>query len=695
MIIVLGHLVTIPTALAISEIATNRRVEGGGEYFIVSRSFGTTIGGAIGISLYMSQAISVAFYMIAFAEAFQPVVPLIERVLPIAFDPRYISLPATGVLAVFVLRRGASMGVKALWWVVAVLVLSLVLFFLGHAPEGIELAKPGLLDRVAIHDPFILVFAIVFPAFTGMTAGVGLSGDLKNPSKSIPLGVVSATVTGMVVYSFITFKFWHTATPEVLVSDQLVMARIAVWGPIIPIGLACATLSSAIGSILVAPRTLQALGSDKITPSRHVNAFLASGVGKQNEPRSATIITVFIALVVVAAGNVDIVARIISMFFMVTYGALCTISFLEHFAARPSYRPTFRSKWYVSLVGSLMCLFMMLQMDPAFALLAILIMLTIYRWLKHVHGEDDVVAIFQGVMTQVSRRFQVKLQASATHQRSDTWRPSVIMVNGRTFDRTAPLQFLAWLCYRYGVGTYIHYMKGHLNAETFKESKRVLVRLLKAVQQRKSAIYVDTMISPSLRTALGQTVQLPGVSGTENNCMLSEFALEDPPDVLAEVEEACQMASAVRVSSLVLRHGDRFFGQHESIHVWLSWHDYKNANLMILLSYILLGHPDWKKSEIRIFAAFPEADVQEERERLNEMITSGRLPVRKRNVKVIATDENTSFAQLVESRSAEADLVILGFTEERLREKGMELLLRYPGLRDVLFVSAEQRVRIE
>jgi len=437
------------------------------------------------------------------------------------------------------------------------------------------------------------------------------------------------------------------------------------------------------------------LGSDKITPSRHVNAFLASGVGKQNEPRSATIITVFIALAVVAAGNVDIVARIISMFFMVTYGSLCTISFLEYFAARPSYRPTFRSKWYVSLVGSLMCLFMMLQMDPAFALLAILIMLTIYRWLKHVHGEDDVVAIFQGVMTQVSRRFQVKLQASATHQRSDTWRPSVIMVNGRTFDRTAPLQFLAWLCYRYGVGTYIHYMKGHLNAETFKESKRVLVRLLKAVQQRKSAIYVDTMISPSLRTALGQTVQLPGVSGTENNCMLSEFALEDPPDVLAEVEEACQMASAVRVSSLVLRHGDRFFGQHESIHVWLSWHDYRNANLMILLSYILLGDPDWKKSEIRIFAAFPDADVQEERERLNEMITSGRLPVRKRNVEVIATDENTSFAQLVESRSAEADLVILGFTEERLREKGMELLLRYPGLRDVLFVSAEQRVRIE
>jgi amino acid transporter len=695
LIILLGHMVTIPTALAISEIATNRRVEGGGEYFIISRSFGTTIGGSIGISLYLSQAISVAFYMIALAEAFRPLAPVLELVLPGEFDPRYISLPATGGLALLMLRRGANVGVKALWLVVGILALSLLLFFLGGTPEGVNLGEPGLLDRVADADPFILVFAIVFPAFTGMTAGVGLSGDLANPSRSIPLGVMSATIAGMVVYVLVSFKFWNSVPPDMLAGDQFVMARIAVWGPIIPIGLACATLSSAIGSILVAPRTLQALGSDRITPSKRMNAFLAAGTGRANEPRHATIVTVFLALAIVAAGNVDIVARIISMFFMVTYGALCTISFLEHFAARPSYRPTFRSKWYLSLLGSLMCLFMMFQMDPVFAVLALVIMVAIYRWLRAVHGEDDLAAIFQGVMTQLSRRFQVRLQASGTRQRADAWRPSVIMVNGRTFDRTAPLQFLTWLCHRYGIGTYIHYIRGHLSADTFKESRRVQARLVKVVQQRNSAIYVDTMISPSMRSALGQSVQLPGVSGTENNCMLSEFTLDDPPEILTEVREACDLASSARVSSLVLRHGDRFFGQHATIHVWLTWHDYKNANLMILLSYILLGHPEWKNCEIRIFAAFPQADVQEERERLNEMITSGRLPVSTKNVRVIATDERSDFAQLVKTRSSDADLVILGFTEERLEEKGIDLLQRHPDLSDVLFVSAEQRVRIE
>ena len=318
LIVVVGHLVTVPTALAIAEIATNRRVEGGGEYFIISRSFGTTIGGAIGISLYLSQAVSVAFYMIAFAEAFRPLAPAFERLIGIPFDPRFVSLPATGTLAILMLTRGAAIGVKALWAVVATLVVSLVMFSLGGPPSGVEPENLRLLHAVENADPFIVVFAIVFPAFTGMTAGVGLSGDLANPRKSIPLGVLSATLTGMVVYVWIAYKLAVSAPAEMLANDQLVMARIAVWAPIIPIGLAAATLSSAIGSILVAPRTLQALGGDGVAPITRVNRFLGAGLGSANEPRNATLVTAALAILTVAAGNVNVVARIISIFFMVT-----------------------------------------------------------------------------------------------------------------------------------------------------------------------------------------------------------------------------------------------------------------------------------------------------------------------------------------------------------------------------------------
>lgn len=691
-IILLGHAVTIPTALAIAEIATNRRVEGGGEYFIISRSFGTTIGGAIGISLYLSQAISVAFYMIAFAEAFQPLAPWFEATLRIPFDPRLVSLPATLVLVGVVLRKGADLGVKALWVVASILGLSLVMFFLGSGPEEIRPDSVTLFSDLGDADPFMLVFAIVFPAFTGMTAGVGLSGDLAEPRRSIPLGIISATVAGMLVYVVVVVKLATQASSEALAADYLIMGEIALWGPIIPIGLACATVSSAIGSILVAPRTLQALGGDAVLPRPRANAFLAEGVGDTNEPRNATLVTSAVAVVFVLLGNVDMVARIVSMFFMVTYGALCAISFLEHFAARPSYRPSFRSKWYLSLTGAVMCLVLMLQMDILFAALSIVLMAGLYMAIRRSRGGvDDLASIFHGVMTQATRYLQIRLQKLEP----DDWRPSVIMITPRTFDRSSPVQLLEWICNRYGFGTYFHHVEGMLTPENFEKSDAVRSRLIQIMSQRQGAIYMDAMISPSMTSALAQSLQMPGISGMENNTLLMEFGRHDPPAVLDEVAAGMKMAGVPHMNRLVLRHGENFFGTRKSIHVWLTWHDARNANLMILLSYILLGHRDWHGAEISLFAAYPRREVKERAEDLQEMIAEGRLLISDKNVLVIPTHDNIDFERLVEARSADADLVLLGFTSERLERRGKELFLRFPELRDVLFVSAEETIFIE
>lgn len=691
-IILLGHAVTVPTALAIAEIATNRRVEGGGEYFIISRSFGTTIGGAIGISLYMSQAISVAFYMIAFAEAFTPLAPWFQEATGLAFDPRFVSLPGTLALVALVLTKGADMGVKALWGVASILAVSLAMFFLGSSPAEMRPDGIPLVSDLPDPDPFMLVFAIVFPAFTGMTAGVGLSGDLENPRKSIPLGIMSATFAGMIVYMFVVVKLAVSANAEILDADQLVMSRIALWGPIIPIGLAGATLSSAIGSVLVAPRTLQALGGDGIIPSPRVNGLLARGVGEANEPRNATLVTAVIAVVFVVAGNVDLVARIVSMFFMVTYGALCAISFLEHFAARPSYRPSFRSKWYLSLFGAVTCLILMLQMDLFYALLSIAVMTLLYFVIRRSRGgEDDLAAIFHGVMTQATRYLQIRLQKSPP----DDWRPSVICITPRTFDRSSPIQLLEWLCHRYGFGTYLHYIPGLLERKTFEESRKVQERLVRAMEERKGAIFVDTMISPSMASALAQSLQMPGISGMENNTILFEYGVHDGDEVLDEIMAGLSMAGVPRMNRLVLRHGDNFFGANKTIHLWLTWHDHRNANLMVLLAYILLGHKDWAGAEVSIFAAYPRSQVKERTEELHAMIEEGRLLISEKNVLVIPTDDGIDFQRLVQARSDTADLVLMGFTDERLDRKGRDLFHRFPTLRDVLFVSAKEQIFID
>ncbi len=399
--IALGHAVTIPTALALSEIATNRRVEGGGEYFIISRSFGLRIGSAIGVALYFSQAMSVAFYCIAFAEAFSPWSEGFEQVFGITFDARMVSVPVVAGLGILAVLRGANVGVKALYVVVAILGLSLVLFFLGAPIDGqYQTNWVGSGDGL---DPFFVVFAICFPGFTGMTAGVGLSGDLAQPRRSIPLGTLAGTGVGLVVYAAIVYKLATHVPAELLRDDQLVMSQVAVWGPAIPIGLACATLSSAIGSILVAPRTLQALAMDEGLPVGSANRLLAQGVGSVNEPRMATAVTAALALVVTILGSVDAVARLISMFFMLTYGALCSISFLQHFSSSPDYRPSFRSRWYVSLFGAALCVLLMFQIDPVFAVVAFLSMLGLYtltRYGKSGTAGVGVASMVRGAMRQ-------------------------------------------------------------------------------------------------------------------------------------------------------------------------------------------------------------------------------------------------------------------------------------------------------
>ena len=285
MIVLIGHLVTIPTVLAVSEIATNRRVAGGGAYYIISRSFGTNIGGAIGIALYLSQAISIAFYLVAFAEAFDPVYEWAATQYEVTPDPRWISLPCTLLLMVMMLTVGAKLGVGALWVVSAMLGVAISTFLLGQGPESIRPEGLNLTTRIEGADSFGIVFATCFPAFTGMIAGLGLSGDLKNPQKSIPLGTIGATLAGMVVYALVAIKLAQSATPEALAADQFIMAKIAFWGPAIYVGLGAAAFSSALGSILVAPRTASGAGPGQRAPGSKTESRTQAGPWQSSRTR--------------------------------------------------------------------------------------------------------------------------------------------------------------------------------------------------------------------------------------------------------------------------------------------------------------------------------------------------------------------------------------------------------------------------
>lgn len=694
-IVLLGHLITIPTAMSIAEIATNQKVEGGGEYFIISRSFGLNIGASIGIALFFSQAISVAFYVIAFSQAFGPVFDFLLREYGIlVYDDRIVSIPATLLLILIVTTKGADLGIKVLYVVVSILFLSLILFFLGSTEytgvsDEFEFGK-----TVDNPDNFFYVFAICFPAFTGMTAGVGLSGDLKNPKRSIPLGTLGATFTGMVIYFFIVYKLYVSASAEALAEDQLIMARIALWGPIIPIGLAAATVSSALGSILVAPRTLQALAGDQVFPVGTLNYWLSRGKGLNNEPFNATLVTSAIALFFVSIGDVNFVAEIISMFFMVTYGAICTISFLEHFAADPAYRPSFKSRWYLSLMGAVLCIWLMFQMNLTYAIIAIVLMVVIFIGLTHSQEDKKGLSvIFQGVIFQLSRQLQVFLQKSDKDTDRGHWRPSVICISNTTFNRFSAFDMLRWISYKYGFGTYIHRIDGYLSKETHQQSREVMSRLIKISEYSKSNVYLDTLISPSYTSAIAQVIQLPGISGKENNMILFEFSKHDP-DNLEDIVDNFQLIKSTEFDICILGSSERKFGLKMEIDIWITSKDYANANLMILMAYIILGHPEWRRGSIKIFVISSEEEIDKQREKLLRRINSGRLPISPQNIQFILQEVNTDPREIINQKSKDADLTIIGFRNELIRHKETGVFQGYEGVGDILFVNTNKEKEI-
>ncbi len=691
LIVIIGHMVTIPTAMALAEIATNQKVEGGGEYFIISRSFGLTIGAAIGIALYLSQAISVAFYIIAFTEAFDPVIAFVQQNYGFTITKMAIGIVSILLLAWLMLTKGAGSGMAVLYIVVAILAVSLIMFFAGHT----DYTGGDAMGRLE-NKPFFYVFAIVFPAFTGMTAGVGLSGDLRDPKKSIPIGTLAATIIGMVIYIFIAIKLGNSASAadlSDLENKQLIMADIAIWWPIIPIGLAAATISSALGSVMVAPRTLNAIALDKIVPIPGINKWLSKVKSTNGEPVNASLITCVIAFFFVLMGDVNAVAEVISMFFMVTYGSICLISLFENFASNPGYRPSFRSRWYISLLGAVMCIWLMFKINALYAVLSIAIMIIIYFVLSQYQKKGDMAAIFSGVIFQISRNLQVFLQKRKSNA-DDAWRPSVVAISKDSFDRFSAFDLLRWISNKIGFGTYIHHIDGYLSNDTRVKAEKDYERLVKMTQISDSSVFVETIINQKYATSISQALQMPGVSGQDNNMILFEFN-KNHPEGCSEIVDNLSLAKAVNFDICILNSSDKDFGFNSEIHLWITSSDYQNANLMIYLAYIILGHPDWNKGgHIKLFAVYPENEIEEQRAKLHEMIVSGRLPISANNIELIHKAESVTIKEVINENSQDADLTIVGFRYELVKHEGAETFMGYDKIGNVLFVNAQKEKAI-
>jgi hypothetical protein len=301
--------------------------------------------------------------------------------------------------------------------------------------------------------------------------------------------------------------------------------------------------------------------------------------------------------------------------------------------------------------------------------------------------------LFKGVMFQLSRQIQIFVQQANKEELGYNWRPFAVCVSADSFERQSAFDLLGWISHKYGFGTYIHYVEGFLSSQTYDESDKILERLINRAKGSKTRVYIDTVISPSYTSAIAQVIQLSGISGKGSNLILFEFP-NNKPEALKNALDNYMLFDSCKMDVCFLNTSIKGFGYKKEIHVWIGRHDFHNANLMILLAYIILGHPDWEKGFIKIYSLVPAKESKEERKKWIERIKSARLPIAHGNVQIVSFNEGDDKTNIIKKQSYDADLTIVGFSSEEIKD-GTDMFTRYDHMGNILFVNAYRKKEIE
>ncbi len=633
LIVTLSTAITLLTGLSIAALATNMRIGGGGAYFMISRSLGLEVGAAVGLPLYFAQALGISFYIAGFSESVHAVAPALPT-------------PAIGVLTLLGLAalayKSADLALKSQFVILALIAASLASFFLGQPPAAASIPP----EAVPPKQDFWLVFAVFFPAVTGIEAGISLSGDLKDPARSLPLGTLGAILTGYAVYIAIPIFLGRAVSQEaLLLTDPLIMQRVAAFGPLILAGLWGATLSSAMGALLGAPRTLQALARDRVIPG-----IIGRGYGEREDPRLATLISFGVALAGVLLGDLNLIAPVLSMFFLTSYGLLNLSSGLAGLIGSPSWRPRFEVHWSLSLIGAAGCLLTMVLINPLATLGATFVSGMVYalmtrRQLRAAFGDIRQGALLLGAQYAVEA-----LDAYRPDERN--WRPNLLVMGGAPRSRWFLVELARALAVRRGVMTWATILPPE---RASSERARSLSSSIRGYLQKRGVRALVKVHRAA--TPLGGARELVAAYGfgplVPNTVMLGATA---KPESFEDFSALVLMCWETRRNLVVVREGGERPPSGGRIDVWWS-RKQRNAGLMLALGYLLQTSPGWRGSELVLRSVVDdEAERAGALERLERFIGQSRVRAR---AEITARDGPEVF-ETIRAASAGAGLVLLG-----------------------------------
>ena len=592
----ISKLITTLTTLSISAISTNIEMKGGGVYFMISRVLGPDFGGSIGITLFLAQAVGVAFYIIGFTEAvFSVAAPLLARVNIMGMDGNwwiedlYLTRIVSTIVVIGLFKltfKGADVAIKAQYIVLAILLLSIAAFLVGGAlsfdQATFDAAKgPGFTDGIG----FWAAFAIFFPAATGVTAGANMSGDLKNPARAIPWGTILAILFTAAIYvAQIVLMAGSTPRADLKATPFEALQQMSVFGPLVIAGVFAATLSSALGSFLGAPRILQAMGQDRLM---RVMVFFGKGAGPTNEPRRATVLTFLIAFGVIWAGDLNAVAEVISMFFLIAYGMINLSAFVESKSGNPSFRPSFKPfHWITALAGAIGCGVAMMKINDTYALVALAVTGIIYFYLKKRDIKTNFGDAKRGFIFQRTKDNLLHLEGSKVHPKN--WRPIIVTLSENPIRERTLLRAGTWLEGGRGLNTVTQIFdrpeenlaaRIRFRDDRTEELRRILVA-------EKIRAFSEVLVTSEYNAGLADFLQCYAIGALRPNTVLIGMPPRGNEAVMARFLETVETIATFDMNLTVIKPGDLNPTQkRRRIDLW--WHGEKNGSLMALFAYLM------------------------------------------------------------------------------------------------------------
>ncbi len=666
-VLLVANAITFFTGLSISAVATNQQVAGGGAYFLISRSLGPAYGGAIGMALFLAQALSVPFYTLGFVEALVGVAP--------GLQPHFVAIGLTTATALFVINTiGANVAIRAQYAILSVLVLAIVVF-LGGAFADFDPAvlNDNLRPTWDQGVDFWVVFAIFFPAVTGIMTGVNMSGDLAEPTRSIPRGTMAAILVGFAVYaSQIVATGGAMTRTELVETPYRSLLDHALFGfdAVVVAGVFAATLSSALGSFLGAPRILQALARDHIFP---VLDPFAKGTPKGDEPRRGLWLTyaMTVGVLLVAGGGsgggaLNAVAAVLTMFFLYTYGVTNVAAFIEQISRNPSFRPRFRwFHWSTALLGALGCAFAAVLINPIAAVLSLLLVALVFLYVQSRVLETTFGDARRGYFFSRTRANLAKLGDHRPHPKN--WRPTTLVLSGNPERRLTLTRFAEWMESRRGIVSLAQVIVGDFHDQRERRAE-ALDQLRSYIDDNGLIAFPEVVVVPDFDAGLSVLLQAHSIGPLKPNLVV--LGAPADPDRAEPFGAHLRLIEGLGMSSVVV--WDRGIPERAGeMRIDLWWRGRRNGSLMVILAYLMTLSWHWRRATLRILRMVPadadDAEAHEAREEVRALIDAARIDA---DVRIVRADQ---FGEAVVRESTDASVVLLGFRPPEAGEAGAAL----------------------